>query len=241
MDVLATVSEAAAHLHEAQGVFRQVFILMINDGKASVQGGGIEGNPGDNPLVQGIRSQQAGQGGNADVPAHSPHKGLRAHTFPYDIYGQLVIIHQILRGLSAGAPFFTQDKRTGGNILKCHLVFRKERVPGRTDKADTILKKRLADDVGMLGIAFDQGEIQAVVQHGVFDKTGIIYGDLGINARQLPGILLNERGQEKITDRNAGADPQSSGLLPGRNFFFHFIKQRYDMQRVVVELFPPAL
>ena len=111
-------------------------------------------------------------------------------------------------------------------------------MPGRTDKADTILKKRLADDVGMLGIAFDQGEIQAVVQHGVFDKTGIIYGDLGINARQLPGILLNERGQEKITDRNAGADPQSSGLLPGRNFFFHFIKQRYDMQRVVVELFP---
>lgn len=40
MDVLATVSEAAAHLHEAQGVFRQVFILMINDGKASVQGRG---------------------------------------------------------------------------------------------------------------------------------------------------------------------------------------------------------
>lgn len=29
MDVLATVSEAAAHLHEAQGVFRQVFILSL--------------------------------------------------------------------------------------------------------------------------------------------------------------------------------------------------------------------
>ena len=51
MDVLATVSEAAAHLHEAQGVFRQVLILMINDGKASVQGRRVEGDAGNGALV----------------------------------------------------------------------------------------------------------------------------------------------------------------------------------------------
>ena len=83
--------KTAAHFHEAQRIFRQIFILMIDNGKASVERRGIERNLRHNALGQRILSQQAGEGGDTDIPAHRAHQGLGAHAFPQNCHGQLAV------------------------------------------------------------------------------------------------------------------------------------------------------
>ena len=102
----------------------------------------------------------------------------------------------------------------------------------RTYKTDPILHKGFAYQLLILRAAFHQRKIQLLIQNRLFNETRIIDGNLRTDGRGFLLEFLDQGGQKEIADGYAGANPERARLLPGRNFFFHFIEQGYDIKRI---------
>ena len=91
----------------------------------------------------------------------------------------------------------------------------------------------------MLGLIFDEADVDGIVQHPALDEGGIVDLRFRPHLRELLLEAVQQLRQDVGADGDAGADAQGTDAVPVFDAGLHLVKEGRDVQGVTVE-FPPG-